>query len=87
MADESFILAALTRIELAQVDKAASLARIEADVHSLRGELLGNGQPGRVQRLEEDFESYKNKQWMHSMIVVPVFTILHALANKLGIRI
>lgn len=87
MGENDFIVAALARIELAQVQKAESLSRIEAEVHSLRSELLGNGQPGRIQRMEEDFEKYKNKQWMHSAIIIPVFTAIHAIFNKFGIRI
>lgn len=70
-----------------QIQVANSLGRIEAEMSALRHELLGNGSPGRIQRLEDDLDAYKNKQWMHSAIIVPVFTVLHALANKLGIKI
>ena len=71
---------------------AATLARIEAKQEDLRTELLGNGQPGRVQRLEHvergtaervaALEAAHNQQiGKHSVITVIVALVVSLIVS------
>lgn len=42
-------------------EESAALARIEQSLLDFRRELVGNGQPGRVQRIETDVSSLKTQ--------------------------
>jgi hypothetical protein len=43
-------------------DQGQRMARMEQGLSDLRGELLGNGQPGRIGRLEADVAQLKTTQ-------------------------
>lgn len=64
----------------------SALARIEERQDALRQELLGNGQPGRIQRLEADVEKHEHHQWYHSGGVAVFNFIVHAIAAHFGFK-
>ena len=63
-----------------------AVGRIETEQKNLRQELLGNGQPGRIQNLEERVSSHEKKQWMHSAVIVPLNFAIHTLAAHFGFK-
>lgn len=38
----------------------------------------------RVDNVEDDLKTTKNRQWWHSSVVVPVSALIHIFAHKLG---
>jgi len=68
-----------------QLRVSESLGRIEQKVDGMREELLGDG--GRVTNLEDELDKQKNRQWLHSAILLPAFSIIHRIANNIGWRI
>ena len=44
------------------VEIMSGISRVETEQQSLRRELLGNGQPGRIQKIELDFENIRIRQ-------------------------
>lgn len=70
-----------------KVDIAEALARIETKQDDMRRELLGNGQPGRIQLLEAEVASQARRQWWHTSVILPIGAALHGLAQHFGIKI
>lgn len=64
---------------------AVAVARIEQSQEDLRRELLGNGQPGRIQKLEEDVEGLNKKYWLFTGAIVAASHGLRAALIKMGI--
>lgn len=62
------------------------VGEIKTEQQNLRRELLGNGQPGRIQMLENRVDSHQKKQWAHSVIIVPLNFVLHAIAAHFGFK-
>jgi hypothetical protein len=67
-----------------------SLGELHANMNNLRQELLGNGQPGRIQRIEEVIEKHseeikdmERKIWSFSGGLVVCSHFLKALISKL----
>jgi preprotein translocase subunit SecE len=60
-----------------QTHVAASLGRIEATLEGLAGT------HGRITKLEKKVEWTEDKQWLHTIIVIPVTTALAALIRHL----
>ena len=50
--EESGVLAALSRLQTIEQDIAERLTRVEENLHLLRSDLMGNGQPGRLRLLK-----------------------------------
>lgn len=65
---------------LSEQDK--TLSSIDTNLTLLRKELLGNGQPGRLTKVEtkvEDLEAHKNRAIGYSAAIGGVITIVFAL--------
>lgn len=56
---------------------AESLGRIESKIDALGGE------HGRVTKLEKKVEWAEDKQWLHTVLVIPITTALGALLRHL----
>lgn len=65
---------------------AEALGRIEGTLFAMRSELLGNGQPGRIQRLEDRVNKHEKNQWFHSAVIVPLNFLIHAITTHFGVR-
>ncbi len=62
----------------------ASLEGLHEKVDALRKELLGNGQPGRIQRLENDIESVKSKVWIFSGAAIGISNLAQYIMRVLS---
>lgn len=66
------------------------IGSIDTNLQLLRKELLGNGQPGRISKLENDVEDLKNSnaQRLGAMSVLSIFVTAATtwLMGKLGWR-
>ena len=51
-AEHKFLASAVERSKLFEHDTIARLTRLEENLHLLRQDLMGDGQPGRIARLE-----------------------------------
>jgi hypothetical protein len=60
-----------------QVHVIDTLARLDTKMETL----VGNGQPGRVGRLEEQLEALKRARWTMGGIVVGAATVLSAIIH------
>lgn len=58
---ETRLLAALERVQALERDISERLIRVEENLRLLRQDLLGNGQPGRLTRLELDLHQLRNE--------------------------
>lgn len=58
---ETRLLAALERVQALERDISERLIRVEENLRLLRQDLLGNGQPGRLARLELDLHQLRNE--------------------------
>jgi hypothetical protein len=56
-----------------QIHVVDSLARLDTKITSL----IGNGQPGRVTRLESAVEELKKARWIVGGIIIGVSAIIH----------
>lgn len=63
----------------------ARMEAIQNTFGTFREELLGNG--GRITNIEEEQKLQDRRQWWHSALILPLVTVLHSIANYLGIRI
>jgi hypothetical protein len=64
----------------------AGITEVKTKQDDMRRELLGNGQPGRIQILEDRVDKHSRNQWLHSTIIVPLNFILHAMAAHFGFK-
>jgi hypothetical protein len=64
---------------------AVAIGQLQQSQEDLRRELLGNGQPGRIQKLEEDVEGLNKKYWLFTGAIVAASHGLRAALIKLGI--
>lgn len=64
---------------------AQAVGQLQESQESLRRELLGNGQPGRIQKLEEDVSNLNRKYWLFTGGIVAASHGLKAVLVKLGI--
>lgn len=64
---------------------AIAIGQLQQSQEDLRRELLGNGQPGRIQKLEEDVEHLNKKYWLFTGVIVAASHGLRAALIKLGI--
>jgi hypothetical protein len=55
-----------------------SLGRIEEKV---------DGQKDRIEALEDRNERQEWKDWIKVVVMVPVITLLHAILNKIGVKV
>lgn len=58
---ETRLLAALERVQALEREMSERLIRVEENLRLLRQDLLGNGQPGRLTRLELDLHQLRNE--------------------------
>lgn len=65
----------------------SNIGAIKQDLSNFRKELLGNGQPGRIQMIEKDVEEHKDKisnldktKWM----AVGALVVLGHMAENIG---
>ena len=63
-----------------------AIGRVETEQKNLRQELLGNGQPGRIQNLEKQVSSHEKKQWIHSTVIVPLNFVIHVIVAHFGFK-
>jgi hypothetical protein len=64
---------------------ATALSQVDGvkDTHAnFRTELLGKG--GRITELEEDMVRQGWRQWLHSLVILPLLGLLHVIAHQLG---
>jgi len=61
----------------------SDVSAIKTGQEDLKRELLGNGQPGRIQNLEEDVKSLNRKHWMISGGLVVAGHAIKGLLTKL----
>ena len=73
------------KIDPTLVGIASALARVEQSQRDLRRELLGNGQKGRIQILEDDVKSLNKKYWSITGGIVVASHGLRYFLAKLGI--
>lgn len=80
---EHRLLAALDHVQALERDISERLIRVEENLRLLRQDLLGNGQPGRLTRLELDLHQLRNETLRQrgllagiSFIVSMVITLL-----------
>lgn len=73
---ESVVLAALDQLQSIQQDIAGRLTRVEENLHLLRNELMGNGQPGRLRRLETDMDRLREESQRQRGVLAGVSLIV-----------
>jgi hypothetical protein len=64
----------------------AGISRVETRQADMQRELLGNGQPGRIQILEDRVDKHSRNQWLHTTVIVPLNFIIHGLAAHFGFK-
>lgn len=64
----------------------AGITEVKTKQDDMRRELLGNGQPGRIQLLEDRVDKHSRNQWIHTTVIVPLNFIIHGLAAHFGFK-
>jgi hypothetical protein len=64
---------------------AVAIGQLQQSQEDLRRELLGNGQPGRLNKLEDEVKELNKKYWLFTGIIVALSHGLRAMLTKLGI--
>jgi hypothetical protein len=64
---------------------AGALGQLQQSQEDLRRELLGNGQPGRIQKLEEDVKNLNKRYWIFTGAIVTATHGLKYFLSKFGI--
>jgi hypothetical protein len=73
------------KIDPTLVGIASAVSRIDQSVKDLRRELIGNGQPGRLPKLEDDVKALNKKYWSITGGIVVASHGLRYFLAKLGI--
>ena len=73
---ESGVLAALGRLQTIEQDIAERLTRVEENLHLLRSDLMGNGQPGRLRRIEIDLDSLRSELQRQRGVIAGVSMVI-----------
>jgi len=63
----------------------ANISAVKGTHDTFREELLGVG--GRIVELEEGQKTANRRQWVHSVLVVPLLGLFHGLANHFGWKV
>ena len=60
--------------------------QMASDIGSIKAMIEGLAGPtGRVTKIEEAQEQAEKRQWLHSVVVIPLVGAAHLIARKLGI--
>jgi hypothetical protein len=79
--DQARVLVALDRLHSLERDISERLIRVEENLRLLRQDLLGNGQPGRISRLEIDLHQLRAESLRQRGILAGIsFVISSAIA-------
>ena len=60
--------------------------RMSEDIGSIKAMLENlSGPTGRVTKIEEAQDRAETRQWVHTAIILPVVSLAHVVAHKLGL--
>ncbi len=78
------VLAALDRVQSLERDISERLIRVEENLRLLRQDLLGNGQPGRLSRLEFDLHQLRSESLRQRGILAGISFIISTAITLLS---
>jgi hypothetical protein len=81
---ETRVLLALDHLQSMERDSCERLIRVEENLRLLRQDLLGNGQPGRLNRLELDLHQLRSESLRQRGILAGVSFVVSAVITLLS---
>jgi hypothetical protein len=81
---EARVLVALDHLQSLERDISERLIRVEENLRLLRQDLLGNGQPGRLSRLELDLHQLRSESLRQRGILAGISFVVSAVITLLS---
>jgi hypothetical protein len=82
--DRKLLKATLDRLQAFESDSIERLTRLEENLRLLRQDLVGDGQPGRIQRLENHVAELRAEQQQQRGIFLGISFVVSALVSLLS---
>ncbi len=82
--NERLLLATLERLKAFEQDSIERLTRVEEGLRLLRQDLIGNGQPGRILRLESDLDVIRTEHARQRGLLAGISFVISTVAGLLA---
>lgn len=83
--DHKLLRAALLRLEAFESDSLERLSRVEENLRLLRQDLVGDGQPGRIQRLELEVGELRADSQRQRGIFIGISLVVSSVISLLSL--
>jgi hypothetical protein len=83
--DQKLLRAVLQRLEAFESDSLERLSRVEENLRLLRQDLVGDGQPGRIQRLELEVGELRADSQRQRGIFIGISLVVSSVISLLSL--
>ena len=83
--DRKLLQTALHRLETFESNSIERLSRLEENLHLLRQDLMGDGQPGRIQRLEFEVGELRAESHRQRGIFLGISLVVSSVISLLSL--